>query len=109
MHSVRYVIPEFKSDQEAIKYANKAKWIEPLYQQFAEYEKTLRAEAYDSSKGWLGYGQKNFNNPWRDQWYRISLALKIMGNYKRQGIKGDSAQVGAYWMASSVPAYLDSR
>ena len=83
-----YTIPEFKSKEDALDWANRSKWIEPQRRQLEGYVARI-GRLYDMEE------DKRQRIFFYHQWERASLALKIISNYKRLGIKGDDAMVGS--------------
>lgn len=93
----------FNSNQEAIRFAQRHKWDEPVLKILVERLRDLSYDAYDRHIGWMLAGQTSKNNMYYDQWYRTDLCVRIMQNYKRKGIKPDPAMVGSVVFASSIP------
>jgi len=98
-----YVIPAFKSEDDAIRYATKAKWIEPLLQQMIAHRDMLRINSDDPSVGWLLKHQSPIGNIYYEQWKYVDIAVRIMINFKKKGIKGDQSMVGSSIYAGSYP------
>ncbi len=89
-----YDIPRFTSKEDALDWANKQKWVEPQRRQLESYVAKI-GYLYDVEED---FRQKAF---FYHQWERGTLALRIIENYRRLGIKGND--VGAYVVASSIP------
>lgn len=99
----KYVIPVFRSEDEAIEFAIRTKWREPLLQQMITHMNDLWKNSSDRHSGWLLAGQKQDGNIYWEQWKRAEIVVRIMSRYKERGIKGDPAQVGSSFVASSIP------
>ena len=103
MHS-QYIedVPDFKSYQDAVAYAKRVKWNERILLRLKEKSKELWDDAYDIDTGWMLMNQKQKGNVHREQWQRVLVALKIIEEYKRKGIRGDPA-MGSSFYAGEEP------
>ena len=94
-------VPFFKSQMDAITWANNMKWVEEYLIEIHRRVKELDTDAWDKEIGWLNPEQRGrSNNMYKNQSEWLQVAARIMDDYKRQGIKGD---VGASFMAYSIP------
>lgn len=95
--------PYFKSNDHAKEYATNLKWNERILQELIRRRDDIwKGESHDLSNGWMLPGQKIDGNMYRDQWYRINIAISIIENYKRKGER-DPSDVGSSFVASSIP------
>jgi len=90
-----YDIPRFASKEEALSWANKQKWVEPQRRQLESYVAKI-GYLYDVE---TDFRQKAF---FYHQWERSNLALRIISNYRRLGIKGVE-RVGSEFYACEIP------
>lgn len=91
-----YKIPDFKSKEDALDWANRVKWIEPLRQQLEGYVARM-GRLYDMEHHTI------LSDKYYHQWERGTLALRIIENYKRLKIPGNEAMVGSSFYAGEIP------
>lgn len=94
-----YQIPPFIDDQDAIKWAEQIKWVEPVRRLLKRKIQALQEEAYPQSRGLTRDGIKRAGQIMQQAYY-VEHALKIMEYYKQKGIKGTP---GAAFYAGSIP------
>ncbi len=99
-------IPYFQSRQEAIEYANRVKWQDDVLAATKKRLNDLSIETrdIDSRVEYHTYPNAEWQSAW-EQWQRVSIALKIMENFKKNGVRGDKA-MGACFYAGSEPTNL---
>lgn len=101
MSGGEFEVPKFSSRSEAIKYANKVKWIEPVLYKFKEH-------FYHLQNWHMNYRADPGHYPViaeyvEEQLTYLHLAIGIMENFKKHNVQGDAAQVGSTVYAGSVP------
>lgn len=83
-------VPEFYTEREAISWAKDVKWVETLRQELRKKRVSIIREI----------SSMNASDPKKveellNQWSRYNMALNIMEEYKKMGVKGASFYAGS--------------